>query len=286
MIDKPKALPRTPKQINRTHILLTHCFVFEKGTSPFERSICVYAKDLTRRKFAYQATDPGPRRDRTARTPDAPATFCSQSLARMFQRKSRMPSANLKIRLTDKQIGGDEKLRKFFPRRKRAVCPGFLSWAVENGAVEGIRSGTTLTFRTNPVGFLQAVSQKNYLPNLISGFGNVPRQSFQPRFDGQVDSLTSGRRDVSLGFSFDITRGVKTPTFIGSKEKLTALSVRNQSPNTRDRLHPRHEKQWLEFAQAAGAKYHRAFLKVWEGLISDETQEFKSPELQGWDQMS
>jgi hypothetical protein len=107
-----------------------------------------------------------------------------------------------------------------------------LSWGVENGAAIATRDGTTLTFRVNPVGLIEALAGQGY----ITGF-----------VENEDDAVTRFFRRTSVGFSFDTTRGTDPPTFIGSKQQLSAVSFRYQFVNQRDPRHPRYRKMWDDF---------------------------------------
>jgi hypothetical protein len=90
-------------------------------------------------------------------------------------------------------------------------------------------------------------------------------------------------RNFSLGLSFDLTRGVDTPTFIGSKQQLSAASVRYQFINHRDPLDKRYQKDWNDFAETVGNEYHTRFVQLWRDLTSKaDTQKLTNADLQAW----
>ena len=120
---------------------------------------------------------------------------------------------------TDKQFGADSRSAGTTSLGVKGGIPQVLSWAVENGGAVASVDGTTVTFRVNPVGFIEALSGQGY----ITGFRNT-----------EDDALASFFRRTSVGFSFDTKRDTDPPTLTGSKQQLSAVSVRYQLVNQRD----------------------------------------------------
>jgi Skp family chaperone for outer membrane proteins len=141
---------------------------------------------------------------------------------------------------TDKQIGADPKSAGTTSLVVKGGMPAVLGWAVENGAAVASRDGTTYTFRFNPVGVVEALSGQGY----ISAYQKAEDDPFVNGF----------LRNTSLGFSFDTTRGTDPPTLIGSKQQLSAVSVRYQFVNERDPRHRRWKSVWDRFFQTAGLR--------------------------------
>jgi hypothetical protein len=174
---------------------------------------------------------------------------------------------------TDKQLGADDKGAGSTSVAVRGGIPTVLSWAVENGAATASSSGTTLTFRVNPVGFIEGLSGQGYL--------NGPNES-------QYDTLTKFLRNTSVGFTFDTSRGTDripsnvttAPVFTGDEQQLSALSFRYQLINRRDPRHPQYVKDWDAFfhreALELGAQQSAALQK-----LREETT-FRNKNLQDW----
>jgi hypothetical protein len=177
---------------------------------------------------------------------------------------------------TDKQLGADGKSAGSTSLLVKGGMPRFLSWAVESGAAEGTRNGTTLTFRVNPLGFLNSVTQSNYLNELVG------RNELTLQPEMRSDVFTKILRNTSVGFSFDISRGTGTPTFIGSKQQLSAVSVRYQFLNERDPTNKKYRADWQEFAEKVGSVYLTKVSDAWDVIVNDDTQKFKNPVLQKW----
>src|SRR5260370_40378832 len=64
---------------------------------------------------------------------------------------------------TDKQLGADPKSSGTTSLAVKGGIPSVLSWAVENGAAVASSTGTSYTFRVNPVGLAQALSSTGYI---------------------------------------------------------------------------------------------------------------------------
>jgi hypothetical protein len=93
---------------------------------------------------------------------------------------------------TDKQVGGGPANNGTTSLAVKGGVPSAFGWAVENGAAVASTSGTTITFRVNPVGAIQALSNQGY----ITGYR-----------EDENDPLRRFLRKTSLGLSFDANRG-------------------------------------------------------------------------------
>jgi len=133
---------------------------------------------------------------------------------------------------SDKQFGSDPKSSGTTSLGVKGGIPQVLSWAVENGGAVASTDGTSVTFRVNPVGFVEALSSRGY----ISAFR-----------EAEDDALARFFRRTSVGFSFDTTRGTDPPTFIGSKQQLSAVSFRYQFVNQRDPRAEAYREKWDNF---------------------------------------
>jgi len=173
----------------------------------------------------------------------------------------------------DKQVGGDSKSGGTTSLAVKGGVPQFLAWAVESGSAVGSRSGNTLTFRINPVGLLSNVSRAT--PLLEQNFASNFRSG---------DSFTESLKKLSLGFSFDITRGNETPLFTGSKQQLSAFSVRYNFLNRKDPRHPMYKAEWEKFRTDALAPYTEFANKLFGVLVnaSGGRNVYKSSDIETW----
>jgi hypothetical protein len=146
--------------------------------------------------------------------------------------------------------------------------PQVISWAVENGGGVSSIDGTTVTFRLNPVGFIEGLSSQGY----ISSFRNT-----------EDDALAKFFRRTSIGFSFDTTRDTDPPTFTGSKRQLSAVSARYQIVNQRDPRSRRYRQMWDDFFQTEGVAFTteqtNQLMKLQASTIGGE---FRNAGLQTW----
>lgn len=178
----------------------------------------------------------------------------------------------------DKQIGADSKSSGTTSLAVKGGIPRFLSWAMENGAATGTRSGNTLTFRINPASFASSVSQG-------TPFFESPSLKL---FPGD-DSFNNVLKKFSVGFSFDITRGTDPPTFIGSKQQLSAFSVRYNFINNRDPLSKKYVKDWELFRQNVVTPYAGVAGRQYDAIVCDyqskppcPTDKYRNDDLEKW----
>ncbi len=169
---------------------------------------------------------------------------------------------------TDKQLGADSRASGTTSLGVKGGIPQVLSWGVENGAAVASRDGTTVTFRVNPVGFVEALSSQGY----ITSFRRT-----------EEDALSRFFRRTSLGFSFDTTRGTNPPTLIGSKQQLSAVSFRYQFVNKRDPRHQDYRQKWDDFFSREGLAFTSEqtsqLMRLQHGDVAGA---FKNTTLQGW----
>jgi hypothetical protein len=169
---------------------------------------------------------------------------------------------------TDKQLGADSRAAGTTSLGVKGGIPQVISWAVENGGGVSSIDGTTLTFRLNPVGFIEGLSSQGYI------------SSFR---DTEDDALMKFFRRTSVGFSFDTARDTDPPTFTGAKRQLSAVSARYQFINQRDPRAERYRSRWDDFFNNEGIAFTDAQTKQLMRLqMSDEGGAFKSAELQAW----
>lgn len=125
----------------------------------------------------------------------------------------------------DKQIGADSKSSGTTSLVVKGGVPAFLNWAVENGAASNSISGTTTTFRINPIGFLETVT--GAAP--VTGESPYKNKPFQREL-----------KKTSIGLTFDLSRGSSPNVFTGDKQQLSAVSFRyefiNQRNNYKEKL--------------------------------------------------
>ncbi len=164
---------------------------------------------------------------------------------------------------TDKQVGGGPQNDGSTSLVVKGSAPTFLGMAVENGALTQSISGTTLTFRGNPLGIIQALANKGYL------------QSYR---DTENNTFLRVLRPLSFSFSFDTSRGNDqtntspgtTPpsmpnVFTADRQQLSQVTARYEFFNERDPRNKKYTKDWEDFLASSG-----------QGLTRDVSAVFKS----------
>jgi hypothetical protein len=130
----------------------------------------------------------------------------------------------------DKQTGSDSSTGATTSLVTKGNVPAILGFAVENGALTKDTSGSTVTFRGNPVGILKAFAGKG----LISGFDSD-------------DATSRFLRRFSFGVSFDTDRGPQTGVFTGTKQQISGFSGRAVLYDKRDPRRGEYKQDWENF---------------------------------------
>jgi len=172
---------------------------------------------------------------------------------------------------TDQQMGAGPSSGGTTSLVVKGGVPYVLGLAVENGAAVQSRSDTTVTFRINPMGTLNALTNKGF----ITGF----RQA-------QQDPIQNFLRKSSIGLSFDTSRGNQAGVFTGDKQQLSALSFRYEFVNHRDPRLKMYEKEWEEFVANEGVQLgqqiYSSTLAINDFGTRNSPMSFKDPALQAW----
>jgi hypothetical protein len=169
---------------------------------------------------------------------------------------------------TDKQIGADPKSSGTTSLVVKGGIPSVLGWATEHGAAVASRDGTDVTFRFNPVGVVEALSGAGY----ISSFRST-----------ENDPMVKFLRNTSVGVTFDTTRGTDSPTLVGSKQQVSAVSFRYQFVNQRDPRSARYRDKWRTFLNSAGLDFTTAATNALMQLQTREAvPKFRNTALQSW----
>jgi hypothetical protein len=169
---------------------------------------------------------------------------------------------------TDKQIGADPKSSGTTSLVVKGGIPSVLGWATEHGAAVASRDGTDVTFRFNPVGTIEALSGAGY----ISSYENT-----------ENDPVVKFLRSTSVGVTFDTTRGTDTPTLVGSKRQVSAVSFRYQFVNQRDPRNKIYRDKWAQFLSGAGIAFTNAASAALNRLeVRGLNLQFRNAALQTW----
>lgn len=173
----------------------------------------------------------------------------------------------------DKQVGSGPSTSGSTSLTVKGSAPTILGLAVENGALVQSVSGTTVTFRGNPLGIYNALANKGFV------------QSYD---ESDQSAFTRFLRSLSFSVSFDTSRGNDTSTtdmggmpapniFTADKEQLSAFSLRYEIYNKRDPRHRDYKRDWeifvdssstREFTVAASTMIDALLERIPEGTIT------------------
>jgi len=160
----------------------------------------------------------------------------------------------------DKQVGGNDESSGSTSLTSKGSVPAILGLAVENGALIQSVSGTTITFRGNPVGLIKA----------FGGAGFI--ESYR---EEEQDPATRILRRLSFALSFDTSRGVQStgtgsqPVFTGDRQQLSSYSVRFDVVNHRDPRDRSYTERWSQLTTAQLTALNRELQKIGSFLEKD-----------------
>ncbi|HYE14325.1 MAG TPA: hypothetical protein VD968_07795 [Pyrinomonadaceae bacterium] len=173
----------------------------------------------------------------------------------------------------DKQIESPSSSSGSTSLVTKGGTPAILGLAVENGALEREVSGTTITFRGNPVGIVETLAGKG----LLSGYED---DSPSTRF----------LRKTSFSFSFDTDRGASPGIFLADRQQLSSVSARFEFINRRDPRSDAHRTDWQNFLATRAQPFLSTFVNS-KGVLVETIQgqgndpdvdRWKDPALQAW----
>lgn len=134
----------------------------------------------------------------------------------------------------DEQVGSEPANSGSTSLVSKGSVPSILGFAVDNGALTKTTSGTTITFRGNPVGIVQAFQKQGFIESYCKK---------------QACPETSFLRKFSFAFSFDANRGTTQGTFTGDLQQLASYSVRYDILNRRDSRDVVYRDSWARLIQ-------------------------------------
>lgn len=169
----------------------------------------------------------------------------------------------------DKQVGSTPASSGSTSLVVKGGAPAILGFATENGALTQSTSGTTVTFRGNPLGIVHALQNQG----LVSSF-----------IEDEKDPMTRFLRKTSFAFSFDTDRGPQPGVFTAGKQQLSAVSARFEFINKR--RPSLYTKEWNDFLQQQAQQFTDTINNSVRVMIATEnTQtalEWRDPVLQTW----
>lgn len=174
---------------------------------------------------------------------------------------------------TDKQVGSNPNSSGTTSLAVKGGAPSVIGWAVEQGAATSSISGNTVTIRVNPFGLGRALQGQGFFgSNFIESLSSTNRNSVKPN---------NFLRKFSAGFSFDTTRGQSTPTFIISKQQLSAVSARFEFINQRNPQSKRARNLFNKFVPD-NADIYKELGDTLESLKNNGTGVLENKALRDW----
>jgi hypothetical protein len=172
----------------------------------------------------------------------------------------------------DQQVGAGPSSSGTTSLVTKGGVPYLLGLATENGAATQSQSGTTITFRANPAGVINAFARKGF----ITGYR-----------EDDNDPFMKFLRKTSLGFTFDTSRGAQPGVFTGDKQQLSAFSARFEFVNERNPLLAKYQRDWERLNATAGIDLANQTWKSTKAMITFEVAPgqdwvFSDPALQAW----
>jgi hypothetical protein len=161
----------------------------------------------------------------------------------------------------DKQIGSPPDSNGGTSLAMKGLAPRIFGVAVERGALTRQISGTSLTFRANPVGLVKALRGAG-LVDLNDDYALDATQRFAARF--------------SLSATFDVSRGSDAGVFTGDDQQLASWAARYAFIDRRDPASQEYAAQWATLLSPAAAPYKKSVenlndaLGRWPGYVAWE----------------
>lgn len=167
----------------------------------------------------------------------------------------------------DKQVGGGSSNAGSTSLVTKGNVPAILGFATENGALAQEVSGTTITFRGNPVGIAKAFAGSG----LVGGYD-------------LDDPTTRLLRRFSFGFSFDADRGQTPGVFTGNKQQLSEVTARVVLYDKRDPRRGQFKKDWEEFLADSAKNFLQADDATRDAYLDTDTAvtKWKDPVMAAW----
>ncbi|MCA1630846.1 MAG: hypothetical protein LC774_11015 [Acidobacteria bacterium] len=151
----------------------------------------------------------------------------------LARRESRKFVGDIEDIRVDKQVGGGSENAGSTSLVSKGLAPAILGFAAENGALTQGVSGTTITYRGNLVGTIEALRNQGFTMSVLDD-----------------SAATKKLRKLSYSFSFDTSRGSQAGTFVGDRQQLSSYSVRYEIKNDRDPRSPSYQAKWDALADA------------------------------------
>jgi hypothetical protein len=172
----------------------------------------------------------------------------------------------------DKQVGGGPANAGSTSLVVKGAAPTVLGFAVENGALTQTTSGTTITFRTNPIGLIRFLGGDGYYSSFVKD---------------ENDPLAGLLRKTSFSLSFDANRGSQPGVFTANPQQISSYSARYEFINERDPRHRKYQALWQKFLEDEGIVFTKGIVSTRAALIDESDPDprkfrFRDEKLQIW----
>jgi hypothetical protein len=175
----------------------------------------------------------------------------------------------------DKQVGAPPASNGGTSLAMKGLAPRIFGVAVERGALTQQVSGTSLTFRANPVGLVKALGGAG-LVDLNDDYSTDAVQRFAGRF--------------SLAATFDVSRGTDPGVFTGNDQQFASWAARYAFIDRRDPASPEYAAEWATLLSPSAAPYQKsvenlndalgrwpAYVKWEQALLKEITDMVETP---------
>ena len=153
----------------------------------------------------------------------------------------------------DKQVGNGAGSSGTTSLLNKVSVPSLIGLAVENGAITQETNGTTIIFRANPAGIINALVHHDYL---TSGPTKIilPNTRAQDIRVEDTDLWFRILNKASFWAAFDISKGPEAGTFTADRSQLAGYGGHYDIINHRDPRDKKYLNLWYQLRDGAGEK--------------------------------
>lgn len=168
----------------------------------------------------------------------------------------------------DKQVGGAPANTGSTSLVLKGGVPAILGFAVENGGLTQSVNGSSITFRGNPVGMINAFRNLGFVTSTKAD---------------ENDPILRFLKKTSFAFTFNTDRGSQPGVFTATKQQLSSFSTRFELINRRQ---PRlYIKDWEDFLNTKAQNLANVINATQTDLIDSSSpgnERWKDPKMQAW----
>jgi len=200
----------------------------KKTASELDKMVCGLARDIPQRRASRNSS-----RNEILLAGDVPFELIKILIAKRTTPKFLVEAEEVRL---DKQVGGAPSNAGSTSLTVKGGVPAILGFAVENGGLTKSTDGSSITFRGNPVGLINAFKNRGFVTSTKAD---------------ENDPILRFLKKTSFAFTFNTDRGPQPGVFTGTKQQLSSFSTRIEFVNRRK---------------------PRLYIKDWEDFLSDQGQ--------------